>query len=83
MILKDVLEKRGPYREEHLNLAKKKCLSGGPTMSPGSDTPTGALFIFSDLESLEEFVKDDPYVDHGIVKKHYIDEWNVVVQMEE
>jgi uncharacterized protein YciI len=76
------LEKRGPYREDHLNLAKEKCMSGGPTMTPGSDVPTGALFIFSNLESLEEFVKEDPYLENGIVTKHYIDEWNIVVQTE-
>ena len=79
------MERRGPYREDHLNLAKEKCVSGGPTKNPdsGVDVPTGALFIFSNLESLEEFVKEDPYVHHGIVTKHYIDEWNVVVQNEE
>mmetsp|Transcript_23363 Transcript_23363/g.28704 ORF Transcript_23363/g.28704 Transcript_23363/m.28704 type:complete len:134 (+) Transcript_23363:130-531(+) len=83
----DVLEKRDPYREGHLNLAKKliaenKCLSGGPTGEPNMEVPTGALFIFTDLESAELFVKEDPYVDGGIVTSHSIEEWNVVVQKE-
>ncbi len=81
----DVLEKRGPYREGHLNLAKKliaedKCLSGGPTGEPSMEVPTGALFVFTDLESAELFVKEDPYVEAGIVTGHSIEEWNVVVQ---
>ena len=83
----DVLEKRGPYREGHLNLAKKligedKCLSGGPTGEPNMEVPTGALFVFTDLESAELFVKEDPYVSAGIVTGHTIEEWNVVVQKE-
>jgi len=83
----DVLEKRGPYREGHLALAKKliaedKCLSGGPTGEPNMEVPTGALFVFTDLESAELFVKEDPYVEGGIVTGHTIEEWNVVVQKE-
>eukprot|EP00978_Attheya_sp_CCMP212_P047301 scaffold421301_cov52-Attheya_sp.AAC.11 len=83
----DVLEKRGPYREGHLNLAKKlieegKCLSGGPTGEPGVSPPTGALFIFTEESAAEAFVAGDPYVSNGIVTGHTIEEWNVVVQKE-
>ena len=81
----DVLEKRGPYREGHLGLAKElistgKCLSGGPTSPPGATVPTGALFIFSDREAAEQFVAQDPYVANGIVTGHNIQEWTVVVE---
>ena len=53
-----MLEKRGPYREGHLGVAKKliaegKCLSGGPTGDVGMEVPSGALFVFTDLESAE------------------------------
>jgi uncharacterized protein YciI len=83
----DVLEKRGPYREGHLNLAKQlieegKCLSGGPTGEVNMEVPTGALFIFTDHEAAKSFVEDDPYVSNGIVTGHTIEEWNVVVQKE-
>jgi uncharacterized protein len=83
----DVLEKRGPYREEHLGLAKQlieegKCLSGGPTGQVGMEVPTGALFIFTDEVSARSFVEADPYVSNGIVTSHEIEEWNVVVQRE-
>mmetsp|Transcript_6562 Transcript_6562/g.8164 ORF Transcript_6562/g.8164 Transcript_6562/m.8164 type:complete len:134 (-) Transcript_6562:150-551(-) len=83
----DVLEKRGPFREGHIGLAKKlveegKCLSGGPTGEPNMEVPTGALFVFTDLESAELYVKEDPYVSGGIVTSHSIEEWNVVVQKE-
>jgi uncharacterized protein YciI len=83
----DVLEKRGPYREGHLNLAKElimegKCLSGGPTSEVGVEIPTGALFIFTDEESAKAFVLADPYVSNGIVTGHKIQQWTVVVQKE-
>jgi uncharacterized protein YciI len=81
----DVLEKRGPFREGHLNLAKQliaegKCVSGGPTSKPGAQVPTGALFIFNSESAAQQFVNEDPYVSNGIVTEHSILEWNVVVQ---
>lgn len=83
----DVLEKRGPYREGHLGLAKQlieegKCVSGGPTSEVGMEVPTGALFIFTDEESAKAFVGADPYVSNGIVTGHTIQQWTVVVQKE-
>ena len=83
----DVLEKRGPYREGHLDLAKKMiaegtCLSGGPTGEKGMEVPSGALFIFTDFDAAKLFVDEDPYTQNGIVTGHSIEEWNVVVQKE-
>ncbi len=83
----DVLEKRGPYREGHLGLANKlveegKCLSGGPSGPPDVEVPTGALFVFTDLESAQMYAKEDPYVQNGIVTNYSIEEWNVVIQKE-
>ena len=84
----DVLEKRGPHREGHLDLAKGfieegRCLSGGPTGPKDMEVPTGALFIFSDYEAAEAMIANDPYVEHGIVTGHKIVEWNVVVSKED
>ena len=84
----DVLEKRGPYREGHLALAKKliadgTCLSGGPTGEVGMQVPSGALFIFTTSDAARLFVDQDPYISAGIVTGHSIEEWNVVVQKEE
>ena len=83
----DVLEKRGPYREGHLGLAKQlieegTCLSGGPSGPPGMEVPTGAYFIFTTEDAANAFVKGDPYVSNGIVTGHSIEEWNVVVEKE-
>lgn len=70
-----------------MNLAKQliadgTCLSGGPTGLPGEEVPTGALFVFTDLDAAKLFVEQDPYVSNGIVTGHSIEEWNVVVQKE-
>jgi uncharacterized protein YciI len=83
----DVLEKRGPYREGHLDLAKKlieegTCLSGGPLGEVGMEVPTGALFIFAEEAAAMAFVDGDPYVANGIATEHTIEEWNVVIQKE-
>ena len=81
----DVLEKRGPYRAEHLQLAADAvtdgtCLHGGPkaALEPGSP-PNGALFIFTSAQAAEDFVDKDPYVSGGIVTSHTIEEWTVAV----
>jgi uncharacterized protein len=77
----DVLEKRGPYREEHLALAKRSCISGGPTASTKEpNKPTGALFVFPDSLSAMSFVDKDPYVSAGIVTDVSIEEWTVAIQ---
>ena len=83
----DVLEKRTPHREGHLSLAKDMiaagtCLNGGPTGDVNMEVPTGALFTFTTAEAAKEFVEKDPYVEHGIVTGHSIQEWNVVVEKE-
>lgn len=80
----DVLEKRGPYREGHLGLAKAMaeegtCVSGGPSNLPGSDVPYGALFVFTTKDAAEKFAKEDPYVEGGIVTRSTISEWTVAI----
>mmetsp|Transcript_32892 Transcript_32892/g.48991 ORF Transcript_32892/g.48991 Transcript_32892/m.48991 type:complete len:134 (-) Transcript_32892:303-704(-) len=84
----DVLEKRGPYREGHLGLAKQfiaegTCLSGGPTGEVGEEVPTGALFVFTEEEAAKKYAEGDPYVKNGIVTGYSIEEWNVVLQKED
>ena len=77
----DVLERRGPYREQHLALAKRSCISGGPTASTNNPSlPTGALFIFADSLSAMSFADNDPYVSAGIVTAFSIEEWTVAIQ---
>lgn len=48
-----------------------KILGIGPFTVPGE----GAMAIFTDRESAEEFVKGDPFVTEGLVSKVIIREW--------
>jgi len=76
----DVAERRAPLRAAHLGLleqlhAARKLLSAGAYTDPLD----GALLVFTDRASAEEFVANDPYVAGGVVASHQIREWNVVV----
>eukprot|EP00977_Amphora_coffeiformis_P014883 scaffold4242_cov175-Amphora_coffeaeformis.AAC.7 len=86
----DVLEKRGPFRAEHLQLAADavqagQCTYGGPKapLEPEGAAPNGALFIFKDLQAAQEFVQKDPYVSGGIVTAHTIEAWTVAVSKDD
>jgi len=77
----DILEKRGPYREEHLGLAKdfiaqNKIVAGGPYAPP-----TGACFLFTvdSIADVQEFIEKDPYVSAGLVPNYDVKEWSVLV----
>lgn len=48
-----------------------KVLGIGPFSKPGE----GAMAIFTDRESAEEFVKGDPFVSEGLISKVTIKEW--------
>ena len=77
----DILEKRGPFRAEHLALAedllnKKLLIAAGPY-----NPPTGAVFLFntSDKSIINTFIEKDPYVKAKLVTNYSIKEWNVVI----
>jgi uncharacterized protein len=42
----------------------------------GDPQAEGSMAIFSTREAAEEFVKDDPFVLEGVVRKWTIREWN-------
>jgi len=80
--VEDVLERRGPYRDEHLALAQQwkddgTLVSAGALGSP----PFGGMFVFlvDDPALIDAYVEADPYVANGIVTAHRIVPWTVVV----
>lgn len=80
--VEDVLERREPYRADHLALAQQwkddgKLVSAGALGKP----PYGALFDFlvDDPAEVDAYVAADPYVANGIVTGHRIVPWTVVV----
>ncbi|HYF27683.1 MAG TPA: YciI family protein [Baekduia sp.] len=73
----DVLERRGPYREEHL-----ATLRDDPAVVMGGalgDPPHGALFVFETSEAAEAFVARDPYQAAGLVTAWRVEPWAVAV----
>jgi uncharacterized protein len=78
----DYLERRQPFREEHLARAREasdrgELVLGGALANPAD----GAVLVFrADSQSVvEAFEAADPYVRSGIVRSWRIREWTVVV----
>ncbi|MCB0882178.1 MAG: hypothetical protein KDC33_08185 [Thermoleophilia bacterium] len=76
----DVLERRAPLREAHLALLRDAHAAGEATMAGAVGDPvTGALFVFRSREAAERFVIADPYGEGGLVVRHRIQPWTLVV----
>jgi uncharacterized protein YciI len=75
-------ERRGPYREGHLDQVREQSNAGHLIMAGalGDPEPTGAAFVFKDRtpEQIEAFVGADPYVQAGLVPAHRIEVWKLV-----
>ncbi len=49
-------------------------------IGPFTDLPAGgAMGVFSTREAAEAFVREDPFVRHGLVARHTLREWNEVL----
>lgn len=55
--------------------AKGTLLMAGPFANPSD----GAIGIFTSREAADEFIGDDPFVLHGVVKAHRVLEWREVL----
>ena len=78
----DVLERRAPLRADHLALAREYHAAGRLLLAGAYDPPTeGALLLFrvDSAAEVEAFVARDPYVQRGLVVRHRIRPWSVVV----
>ncbi len=77
----DVLERRGPHREAHLERIRAFRERGEITLAGAlGDPPHGAAIVFRDTpaERIEEFVHADPYVTAGLVRAWRIEPWSLV-----
>ena len=76
----NMLERRAPFREEHLVLARRYVENGLLQMAGAFAEPTdGAVFVFTDRAAAEAFPTEDPYVKAGLVPSWKVRDWNVVV----
>lgn len=78
----DILERRGPHRPGHLELAEAE-RAGGTLLMAGAygDPVKGAVFAWrcDDPSPVEAFVASDPYVANGLVTGWRIEPWTVVI----
>lgn len=78
----DYLQRRGPYRSEHLQLAweaheRGELILGGAL----ADSPAGAVLLFQgeDDRAARAFAATDPYVTSGLVTSWSVRPWTTVV----
>jgi len=78
----DYLERRPPLRSAHLALAKAAHASGALVYAGALDDPADRAVLAFETDDpflIEEFVRNDPYVEQGLVKEWTIRRWNVVI----
>lgn len=80
-VVADYVQRRAAYREKHLACVSESYARGELVLAGALADPTDrALLVFHapDRSVVEAFVKNDPYVVNGLVKKWEIRPWNVV-----
>lgn len=78
----DYMERRGAYRNEHLNLAWDAHDRGDVVLGGAfADPADGAMLVFKgdSPAAAERFVASDPYVKNGLVAKWRVRKWTTVV----
>ncbi|HAX79578.1 MAG TPA: hypothetical protein DCY88_28045 [Cyanobacteria bacterium UBA11372] len=73
----DVLEKRAPYRQDHLDgLAAQKESGVLITIGPTKDlTKVFAIYDAESEDTVRQLVENDPYWKNGIWTEYEIREW--------
>jgi len=81
--VEDYVARRAPYREEHLRLAREAHRRGELMLAGALANPVDlAVLVFKcgNKTVVEEFVRNDPYVRHGLVSRWEIRPWTVVIE---
>jgi uncharacterized protein YciI len=75
------VDKRTPYRPQHLQLAREAAARGELVMAGALGEPAGALLVFRapDRSVAESFASNDPYVTGGLVTRWTVRPWTVVI----
>jgi uncharacterized protein YciI len=80
--VENYVEKRAPYRPEHLGIANAAHAKGELFMGGAlGDPPDTAIMIFKGESPVvaEEFARNDPYVKAGLIKEWSVRPWTVVI----
>lgn len=80
--VENAVERRAPFREAHLELAREANARGELVLAGAFAEPVdGAALVFrtEDRSVVERFAAADPYVAGGVVKGWRIRPWTVVI----
>ena len=81
-LVDDMINRRVPFREEHLRLARESRERGELVLAGALTEPVDRallVFLVDDKSKVESFSRKDPYVINGLAKKWEVRSWNVVV----
>lgn len=79
--VKDIVERRGPYRQEHLARIAAEREAGRIVMAGAlGDPPHGAAIVFrtDEPQVVEAFADGDPYLRAGVVTDWRVEPWKLV-----
>lgn len=80
--VEDILEKRDPYRADHIAGAKAQEEAGKCVLAGALQNPTDkGVFVFKDCDEayVKAFVEGDAYYKAGLVPSYTIRPWMIVV----
>ena len=82
--VENYVERRTPFRPEHLGYAQRAHDSGLLVMAGAFDPADGVLFVFraDGPGPVEDFARNDPYVKNGLVTKWRVRAWTVMIGAE-
>lgn len=81
-VVSDYVERRRPFRDEHLGLARAAHARGELVLGGAlADPVDGAVLLFrgDSPAAAEAFAREDPYVRNGLVTAWRVREWTTVV----
>jgi hypothetical protein len=80
--VENYIEKRAPYRNEHLNYANASHARGDLVIAGALAEPAdSAVLVFKGIgpSVAAEFAKNDPYVKNGLIVEWTVRPWTVVI----
>ncbi len=81
-VVDDYVRLRAPHRNEHLRLVSEAHARGELVMAGALANPVNqAILVFRcpDKNSIHEFIRKDPYINHGLITRWEIRDWTVVI----
>ena len=80
--VENYIERRVPFREEHLGLAQQAYQNGSLVLGGAlADPSDGAVLVFKgdSPEVAKDFANNDPYVKNGLITEWNVRAWSVVI----